>query len=198
MLFKLELGSYVEGSNEPGGKRAVKYKANDPERKESNGNIVWSDEDLAATDPKKFSVYRGPVPDYLQDRVRGRHVATAVGQRDDVNTSMMTPEQLEEHASILVQKAAEARQMANAAREKEQQEASSRRSTPTVTTESHPINTPTASVPDREYHESVDRMGLSDMKAHAAERGIDLKGLTTRDQISSKIKNTPRVKKEEK
>lgn len=191
-LHKLLAGTHIQGNNEPGGITSKKYKWNDLSRKDSEGNIFWSDEDLTLQDPKKYELYRGPVPEHLKEQVRGRQTA-GIGE-EEADTSGMNADELEEHARILVQRAADVRQRANKVRQREAQtsEEETAQEQRSTTTEKQPINPATASAVDREYHESIDRMSLSHMKSHAEERGVDIKGLNTREAIAQKIKTTPR------
>lgn len=181
MLFKLKAGGFVSGSSaQPGGARFFNARKR---------NIVESDQDLAAEDPNKFEPYNGPRPDYLDNWQEGttRTSATALQSQQDKTPS--TPEEMEEQAQRWIEKAAELRQKAQEAKLQRMNEARSgpqERQGKQNPTQVESLKAPITSESD--YHARLDRMSLSDLKAHAKERKVDLKGATTAEDVRKAIK----------
>lgn len=136
----------------------------------------------------------------------------------DMTASLrMSPEELEKHAEALIERAEALKQRANQARDAQEQNdqksrelQAQRRTTsqadesddegenPTVTSSRQvqgkiPSNLPSvagqkAPTNEKEYHAVIDKMSLEDLKTHAKERKIDLKGAVRREDVVKMIK----------
>lgn len=189
MFFRIKKGSFIRGSSRTGGAR--KFSANDPQN-----NIIESDEDLAGQEPEKFEVYAGHLTQEQRDRAGFSNNPT-----QDVDLETLSPEQLEEEAQRMIERAAELKRTAVVKRETEAREEEEAKASPASKGKAitgQEKRTPqsvlekvskTPPKSEKEYHEMVDKLSISDLRAHAKERNVDVTGVNTREQMAAKIKS---------
>lgn len=136
--------------------------------------------------------------------------STSIAEAADLTASMkLSAEEMEKHAEALTERAEALKQRAQEARQAEQQNTQQRKEfvashrhedeedddeVATKTTRANPSASAATTTPrqpvqsEKDYHASIDRMSLEDLKTHAKEKKVDLKGATKREDIVKILK----------